>query len=569
MKTFSYFTCFLLLAFGNLSFAEKYTHHAKYKKHIKKIKKAVYYHVKKHHKKYHNKHKHGHKHKHHKKGKKCDNSQTGPIEDVFAGGTGTLEDPYLIDNFARLQAMSLDLTASYRLASDIDAASYNRFDPIGTRTGGFASITTLEDGNFKVTYNPTYSLEKFKGYEGKTIELNVPGNSNQIGSVVLVEVGSNFIVWSNPNAVAEEIESTFVGLTLPFTGNFDGAGFTISNLTSKTLDEYSAGGLFSAMTNAASLTNVNFVNCKLEAYGNSKEVGGIVGYVGGITGADVVLRNIFIKDSSVQLFSPLNSFVAGFIGVAENRFQISRISLSGQKVNCYRNGAGLISKLLGPLDSYDTDNNQGLIEDISIVDTIVTVDLKAGAIAMNDVRSFIRENGGSDLNIRRVSIVNSEIVCVKENQGRLGALYSVIQGGVTNDVEIIGCSQIGINQKIAAPVAAQVRSIPGTITSSFQGIVVRENVISASNDNRIANFIALVSKAGGPEPSYTVANSYVSISPNNTLDLVYNDPEGFGQAPFITSYDIAVWSVSDFSNLSTDYEMISGEGPRLLQTWLQ
>ena len=95
----------------------------------------------------------------------------------FRGGTGTLENPYIITSVYQLQRMSEDLTASYALGSDINAASTlewtneglgKGFLPIGvTREGENVSVNRFL-GNFdgrgytisflNIVWNPSDSV---------------------------------------------------------------------------------------------------------------------------------------------------------------------------------------------------------------------------------------------------------------------------------------------------------------------------------------------------------------------------------------------------------------------------
>lgn len=53
------------------------------------------------------------------------------VKQTFAGGSGTLEDPYQIANAAQLLMVQEDLSANYILTADIDMSDYESIDPIG------------------------------------------------------------------------------------------------------------------------------------------------------------------------------------------------------------------------------------------------------------------------------------------------------------------------------------------------------------------------------------------------------------------------------------------------------
>jgi len=80
---------------------------------------------------------------------------TSSVSAVAAGGDGTAKDPYQITNCEELQDMSLNLTAHYVLANDIDCsdtANWNDgagFDPIGDASEKFTG--TLDGQNHTIT----------------------------------------------------------------------------------------------------------------------------------------------------------------------------------------------------------------------------------------------------------------------------------------------------------------------------------------------------------------------------------------------------------------------------------
>ena len=60
-----------------------------------------------------------------------DVSSTSALQTLFAGGTGTVEDPWQVESAEQLDAVHQDLTASYILTSDIDLSTYVNWEPIG------------------------------------------------------------------------------------------------------------------------------------------------------------------------------------------------------------------------------------------------------------------------------------------------------------------------------------------------------------------------------------------------------------------------------------------------------
>ncbi|UCH87956.1 MAG: PKD domain-containing protein [Thermoplasmata archaeon] len=86
-------------------------------------------------------------------------SAEGEYSSYFAGGIGSLADPYQITNVVQLQNMNLDLSANYILVNDIDASAtsswnwnvdhYEGFVPIGSYPSWFSG--TFDGKGHKIT----------------------------------------------------------------------------------------------------------------------------------------------------------------------------------------------------------------------------------------------------------------------------------------------------------------------------------------------------------------------------------------------------------------------------------
>ncbi|MCG8499492.1 MAG: hypothetical protein MJB12_03660, partial [Firmicutes bacterium] len=55
----------------------------------------------------------------------------------FAGGSGTAADPYLIETAEQFNTIRYNLTAHYKLTTDIDLSGYENWEPIGTANAPF------------------------------------------------------------------------------------------------------------------------------------------------------------------------------------------------------------------------------------------------------------------------------------------------------------------------------------------------------------------------------------------------------------------------------------------------
>lgn len=70
-------------------------------------------------------------------------------EELFAGGTGTAEDPYQITTAEQMNNVRKNLSANYVLMNDIDLSGYSNWEPIGTYETSFVGI--FDGGNHVIT----------------------------------------------------------------------------------------------------------------------------------------------------------------------------------------------------------------------------------------------------------------------------------------------------------------------------------------------------------------------------------------------------------------------------------
>ncbi len=76
----------------------------------------------------------------------------------FAGGSGTMEDPYLVATAEQLQGMKDNLSAHYKLANTIDLSGV-KFTPIGNLEKPFTGSFTCDVGK---NGRPLYAIKNFK-----------------------------------------------------------------------------------------------------------------------------------------------------------------------------------------------------------------------------------------------------------------------------------------------------------------------------------------------------------------------------------------------------------------------
>lgn len=256
-----------------------------------------------------------------------DGAWDGSIATAFAGGTGTESDPYQIANGAEL---------AY-LASSVNSGE--------TYTGK----------NFVLTAN---------------IDLNgLPwtpiGNSF---SDALLE-GSNYRI---------------------FAGNFDGNGYTISNVSigSETAPlEADVFGLFGAT--AGKISNLNLDTVSIHGIAKIASIGAVIGFAGGLVGySGGYIENCHVTGLTMDMSAPSNVYAAaycvgGLVGVLDETQLINECSVSGSITE--KAGKGSIGGLIGEL---------GKAAKITYSRSDVTVNVKADSRGGANVGGFIGKGNG-------------------------------------------------------------------------------------------------------------------------------------------------------------------------------
>ena len=257
----------------------------------------------------------------------ADGAWDGSIATAFAGGTGTESDPYQIANGAEL---------AY-LASSVNSGE--------TYTGK----------NFVLTAN---------------IDLNgLPwtpiGNSF---SDALLE-GSNYRI---------------------FAGNFDGNGYTISNVSigSETAPlEADVFGLFGAT--AGKISNLNLDTVSIHGIAKIASIGAVIGFAGGLVGySGGYIENCHVTGLTMDMSAPSNVYAAaycvgGLVGVLDETQLINECSVSGSITE--KAGKGSIGGLIGEL---------GKAAKITYSRSDVTVNVKADSSGGANVGGFIGKGNG-------------------------------------------------------------------------------------------------------------------------------------------------------------------------------
>ena len=251
----------------------------------------------------------------------------GSTAAAFAGGTGTAEDPYQIANGAQLAYL---------------ASSVNNGE-------------TYEEKNFVLTAN---------------IDLNgLPWTpiANSFSDALLG--GSDYRV---------------------FAGNFDGNGYTISNVSigsETTPFESDVFGLFGATE--GKISNLNLDTVSIHGIAKIASRGAVVAFAGGLVGySGGSIENCHVTGLTMDMSAPSNVYAAaywvgGLVGALDGTQLINECSVSGSITE--KAGKGSIGGLIGEL---------GKAAKITYSRSNVTINVKADSYGGADVGGFIGKGNG-------------------------------------------------------------------------------------------------------------------------------------------------------------------------------
>ena len=250
----------------------------------------------------------------------------GSIATAFAGGTGTKSDPYQIANGAEL---------AY-LASSVNGGE------------------TYEDKYFVLTAN----------------------------------INLNGLPWT---PIANSFSDALLGGSdyRVFAGNFDGNGYTISNVSigsETTPFESDVFGLFGATE--GKISNLNLDTVSIHGIAKIASIGAVVGFAGGLVGYSGGIENCHVTGLTMDMSAPSNVYAAaywvgGLVGALDGTQLINECSVSGSITE--KAGKGSIGGLIGEL---------GKAAKITYSRSNVTVNVKADSRGGADVGGFIGKGNG-------------------------------------------------------------------------------------------------------------------------------------------------------------------------------
>ena len=248
-------------------------------------------------------------------------------ETPFAGGTGTYNDPFLIETPAQLDSVRNHLDAHFALTSDLDMAGVE-FRPIGRNAEGVGSVpfTGSLDGRDHIIRNLTIVDSAQDVALFSRIELAVE-DSGQIAIQNLGLVNSN--IYNRITAPAANRTATFVGTFIRG---------TMVNIFADSAEVVSSIGITGGLiaTLQAGRLSESWFSGSVTAVGNI--VGGLVGTSSGSgTLSGSIIENSY-STGSIQA----NTNVGGIVGNASHTSTIRNVwSSASVRANGNGNAGGI------------------------------------------------------------------------------------------------------------------------------------------------------------------------------------------------------------------------------------
>ena len=283
------------------------------------------------------------------------NSKSGWLGTTYSSKTATLTMSFTISALSELKlsvavtsgdfSMEPAATVSTDMAIALEPGSY-------TYTFNSSSKTTWIGGK-EATGNATVKIlslkTKAEGIDGTDINagMGIEGNEyiiDEPSDLVAINesLSSHYKLMANLDM--KDVAFTPIGRAAPFTGKFDGNGYSIKNLT---INGGNYSGLF-AQTNAATISNLTLENVQINGAGSY--VGALIGQAEGGTLVDgVKITDSLSSSGEILQRSTINltgANIGGLIGYSSSK---TGVNVTNCEVNgCITNNkAGNVGGLIG------------------------------------------------------------------------------------------------------------------------------------------------------------------------------------------------------------------------------
>ncbi len=331
--------------------------------------------------------------------------------------------------------------------------------PVAWKTGMLFVGWRTPDGELLTDENGN-SLKAWHLTESMSLEASFVENPDGDAFVLVYDVATFLSMKENPSKTYTLVSNIdLLGVTwtpFDFSGNLNGNGFTIKNLTVTTSADYC--GMFATLS--GTVRDVNFENLTVI---NSKtglnHTGGICGVLKAGT-----LNNVHVKSGSI---SAKDADLGGLVGNmlngstvknCSNSAQVLNESSSGQRatggiVGYYQNNAGLVTDCV----------NHGAVTGSNCVGGIIGYMEFTGALPTQNLINYGEINGvtyvggligrintGADSSIQWNSVNHGKVTGTTHVGGLIGELYASTSGNrtlvlcdFTNHGEITGTENVG------------------------------------------------------------------------------------------------------------------------------
>ncbi|SFR65038.1 M26 family metallopeptidase [Anaeromicropila populeti] len=326
---------------------------------------------------------------------KPDNVNTGGGGSLQQG-TGTLEDPYIINTIADLETIKYELSAYYVLGNNID-----------------------------------------------------------LNGTEWAPVGSSAV---------------------PFTGGFDGNGYTISNFT---INQSTASyvGFFGVISNA-SIKNLTIK----DAYITGKNYVGT--FTGSATGADLWIQNCHVEGGSVTG----TSYVGGIVGntTSISTYEIQQCSSNTEIIASGSYVGGIIGYLYGGISScYTKGNVQGVTSVGGIAGYHTTISNVVNCYSAASVTGTTNVGGIVGYNYSASSIINCYTLGNVSGTSYIGGIAGISNAALTISNSYVAAAVSAVNTTVGG-LAGRVTNVTA-INSFYDGVVCGITNSNSSGLSRVSD----------------------------------------------------------------------------------
>ena len=415
----------------------------------------------------------------------------------FAGGDGSVENPYMIDSLSRLRIMSLYPSAHFVLTDDIVlpevSAGNNNFTPLfsdekpflGTLDGAGHKITNLTVYNTKTFYSGLFSVIGSTGsVKNLTLENASMSGTNYVGIIAGWSLGSitDCTVSGMVTHIAANGYKVFVGgIAGRAEGNVDGCSAAVDLTVTEAQGEVYVGGIVGYLSSGGSSSSP----LTLTASGTVNVSGNDYVYIGGLVGrasSSAYLSNCH-TEMQITAIGSSSAYVGGLVGESNGTITITDSFVTGNV-----SSIGSSSAYVGGLIGHNSNS-------ITITDSYATGNVTASASSSAYVGGLVGDSS------YHTTIADSYAT----GNVTASASYSAYAGG------LVGFNQI--DTTITDSYAT------GNVTASVSSSAYAGGLIGYSNNNssvivRNAYSSSAVSAEGGRTVHVGGLIGYVSDSVN-------------------------------------------------------